>query len=175
MWRAVSISLFWGIVGGQECGSKRQHAVSSPSASGQGIYIQIVRTGCYGRCPIDKVELLPDGVVRYHGERFVPRLGVYTRRLSPQELKQAEELLRAGKFETYAEVYDNPGVSDLPSLVLVYQLEGREKKITCRTGCPPELPEKIEQLRVFLAEQGNFQMEKGPETDEETLKDPGHD
>lgn len=160
----------------KECSSKKaKQTAASSSASPSQIYIRIQRTGCYGRCPIDKVELLPDGTVRYEGERFVPRLGVYTRQLSPDELKRAEQLLKEGQFDQYETVYDNPGISDLPSLILTYRLEGREKSITCRTGCPPELPKQIEKLRSFLAEEGSFRMERGPDTEEETYKDPDGD
>lgn len=159
----------------QECGSKKQAASGTPAQekpAEKDLYIRIQRTSCYGRCPIDKVELLPGGLVRYEGERFVPRLGVYTRQLTPAELARAEQLLREGNFAQYKEVYDNPGISDLPSLILTYRLEGQERSITCRTGCPPQLPESIERLRVFLAEEGNFRMEKGPEPEEETTSDP---
>lgn len=159
----------------QECGSKKQTSSSSPTqekGEQRDLYIRIQRTGCYGRCPIDKVELLPEGIVRYEGERFVPRLGVYTRQLSQAELARAEQLLQKGNFAQYEEVYDNPGISDLPSLILTYRLAGQERSITCRTGCPPALPESIERLRVFLAEEGNFRMEKGPEPEEETTSDP---
>lgn len=160
----------------RECGSKSQNQpTSSPQekSADRNLYIRIQRTGCYGRCPIDKVELLPEGTVRYEGERFVPRLGVYTRQLSQAELARAEQLLREGNFAQYEEVYDNPGISDLPSIILTYRIDGQERSITCRTGCPPSLPESIERLRVFLAEEGGFRMEKGPEPEEETIHDPG--
>lgn len=104
------------------------------------------------------------------GERFVPRLGIYTRQLTPDEMKKLEQMLREGAFEKYDTLYDNPGISDLPSLVLMYRLDGESRRITCRTACPPELPGKIERIRAFLSDEGNFQMEKGPET-EETIQD----
>jgi hypothetical protein len=148
-------------------------APSSETARKRDLYVQIARTPCYGRCPIDKVEAYGDGKVRYTGERFVPRLGTYTRQLTPDEMKKLEQMLRESAFEKYDTLYDNPGISDLPSLVLMYQLDGKSQRITCRTGCPPDLPGKIERIRAFLADEGNFQMEKGPET-EETIQD-SHD
>ncbi|MCS7188289.1 MAG: DUF6438 domain-containing protein [Bacteroidia bacterium] len=146
----------------QQCTFGSKQRKSTQGNLPKDLYIQIQRTACYGRCPVDKVELLSDGTVKYEGIRFVSRLGIYTRKLSQEEQKQVEKLLKELAFERYEEVYDNPGISDLPSLILVYRLEGKEKKITCRVGCPPELPDKIEQLRAFLADQGNFKMEKGP-------------
>lgn len=155
--------------------SRSQKAASTASTSSKApdkrdLYVRIERTPCYGRCPIDKVEAFGDGRVRYVGERFVPRLGTYTRRLTAEELSNLEKILRESAFEKYDTLYDNPGISDLPSLVLTYRLEGRERRITCRTGCPPDLPAKIERIRAFLADEGSFEMEKGPET-EETYQD----
>ncbi|MCX7605818.1 MAG: DUF6438 domain-containing protein [Bacteroidia bacterium] len=175
MWRELSfIGMAVASVAFRQCETKSKKAQSQTHTSSEtALYIKVARTPCFGRCPIDVVELLPDGTVRYEGERFVSRLGVYTRRLSAAERKEAERILRESSFHQYAEVYDNPGITDLPSLILVYRLEGSEKKITCRTGCPPDLPEKIERLRAFLADQGDFQMVKGPQ--EETLSDPGND
>ena len=147
-------------------------AATNPSETPEkrDLYVRIERTPCYGRCPIDKVEASGDGRVRYIGERFVPRLGTYTRRLTVDELNTLEKILRESAFENYDTLYDNPGISDLPSLVFTYRLDGRERRITCRTGCPPDLPAKIERIRAFLADEGSFEMEKGPET-EETYQD----
>jgi len=145
-------------------------APSPETAQKRDLYVQIERTPCYGRCPIDRVEAFSDGKVRYTGERFVPRQGTYTRQLTPDEIKKLEQMLRESAFETYDTLYDNPGISDLPSLVLIYRLDGESRRITCRTGCPPDLPGKIERIRAFLSDEGNFQMEKGPET-EETIQD----
>ena len=163
--------LVWALiaVGMRDC-NRTQASSPSPTRSAKDLYVRIERTPCYGRCPIDKVEAFGDGRVRYVGERFVPRLGTYTRQLSAQELSKLESILRESAFEKYDTLYDNTGISDLPSLILTYRLDGREKRITCRTGCPPDLPGKIERLRTFLAEEGSFQMEKGPET-KENLQD----
>lgn len=162
--------MFWGLallssLSLREC-SGQKAASSKEAPRPANLYLRIERTPCYGRCPTDKVELFPDGKVRYEGQRFVPRLGVYTRQLSPQEQAEVEKTLREAHFEAYADLYDNPGISDLPSLILAYRLDGQEKQITCRTGCPPELPEKIEKLRELLVEKGSFQMEKGPDQEE---------
>jgi len=153
--------------------TQKEASAASPTSGtpkGKDLYVRIERTPCYGRCPIDKVEASGDGTVRYIGERFVPRLGTYVRRLTNEEISTLERLLRESAFEKYDTLYDNPGISDLPSLVLTYRLEGRERRITCRTGCPPDLPGKIDRIRAFLADEGSFQMEKGPET-EETIQD----
>ncbi len=170
------LGLIWGIWAAvvTDCGRNKGKASSGSSSSASAkmkdLYVQIRRTPCYGRCPIDRVEAFGDGRVRYTGERFVPRLGIYTRRLTEVELNKLETLLREGAFEKYDTLYDNPGISDLPSLIFTYRMEGREKRITCRAGCPSDLPGKVERIRAFLAEEGDFQMEKGPET-EETLQD----
>ncbi|MCX8111896.1 MAG: DUF6438 domain-containing protein [Bacteroidia bacterium] len=146
-----------------QCGGRSQ---PTPKGSATDtLYISVARTGCYGRCPIDKVELLPDGTVRYYGERFVDRVGVYTRRISDKERSELYQLLREGRFEAYKDVYDNPYITDLPSLILHYKMGGQEKKITCRAQCPPDLPDKVEKIRAYLAEQGDFQMIEGPQSD----------
>ncbi|MEN2993139.1 MAG: DUF6438 domain-containing protein [Bacteroidia bacterium] len=129
------------------------------------LYLHIARTGCYGRCPIDEVELLPSGEVRYHGRRFVPQIGTYRRRLTPKEREEVQRLFLQSQFNQYAEVYDNPNISDLPSTILTYKWEGKERKIVCRVNCPPELPNKIEKIRKLLAESGEFVRENSSEND----------
>lgn len=156
-----------------KCGGSKKAAASQTATPPQELYVRIERTPCYGRCPTDVVEAFADGKVRYEGKRFVPRLGIYRRQLSDKELQRLRSLLTEAKFDQYADTYDNPGITDIPSLELKYRLGEQEKAITCRVGCPPELPEKIERLRAFLAEEGHFEMEKGPE--EETLSDPSND
>ncbi|MCS7296665.1 MAG: DUF6438 domain-containing protein [Bacteroidia bacterium] len=149
----------WLVVGSLEQCSEGRKKV--PSSARDTIEIFIARTACYGRCPIDEVELTADGTVRYYGKRFVPRLGRYTRQLSEKELEEIRHLLIQSQFESYQEEYDNPYVTDLPSLILQYRIGSTSKRILCRMGCPPELPQKIEKLRSLLAEQGNFQMVEG--------------
>ncbi|MCS7154102.1 MAG: DUF6438 domain-containing protein [Bacteroidia bacterium] len=146
---------------------KKSSARASASPQRDTLYVAVVRTGCYGRCPIDKVELLPDGTVQYRGERFVERIGLYKRQLSEKEQMEIRQLLKEAKFEAYKEVYDDPHVTDLPSLILSYKMGSQSKQITCRTDCPPELPGKIEKIRSYLADQGNFQMIEGPKPEED--------
>lgn len=153
----------------KECSEQKKAKTndkSAFSAKKESLYVAILRTGCYGRCPIDEVELLPEGKVRYRGKRFVPRIGLYERTLSEKELMEFRRLLSEGSFDSYKDVYDNPHITDLPSLILRYRVGDREKSITCRTGCPPELPSKIETLRAFLAEKGDFQMIEGPDSND---------
>lgn len=168
MWRLLLTVVFALPATVRQCdenkSKKTAHAASKVSMDT--LHISIKRTGCYGRCPIDKVELLPDGTVEYHGERFVPRIGIYKRRLSDKELQEVRQMLKDAQFEQYQELYDNPHITDLPSLILSYQMGATKKQITCRTQCPPELPEKVEKIRTYLAEQGDFQMIKGPSEDE---------
>ncbi|MCS6896224.1 MAG: DUF6438 domain-containing protein [Bacteroidia bacterium] len=164
MLKAIGGSFFLALLSIRQC-SEGKGSANQKKGSSDTLYISIARTGCYGRCPIDKVELLPDGTVRYEGQRFVSRVGVYIRHLTDKEIVKARQLLLEGRFDTYQEVYDNPHVSDLPSLILTYQADKKSKRIVCRMQCPPELPDKIEKLRTFLAEEGDFQMIQGPDAD----------
>lgn len=163
MWRPLLSAVFLLPMSVRQCGEGKKSSTAGEKALSDTLYIAITRTGCYGRCPIDKVELLPDGTVRYHGGRFVPRLGTYERRLSEKEHKEVRQLLVEAHFEQYDDLYDNPYITDLPSIIIAYQLGEQKKQITCRTQCPPELPEKVERIRSYLAENGDFQMIKGPE------------
>lgn len=131
------------------------------------LYLKVSRTGCFGRCPIDEVELLPDGKVRYHGIRFVPRMGLYERKLTPDEQKQVLSLFQQADFGKYREQYDDIGATDLPAVILEYRYKGLTKRILCRSGCPEELPKNIEQLRSLLAEKGSFQKIGGSEEEKQ--------
>lgn len=169
MWRLLLMGIFALPAAVRQCGEEKGKKSTQATAKApmDTLSISITRTGCYGRCPIDKINLLPDGTVEYHGERFVSRLGIYQRRLSEKELQEVRQMLKEAKFEDYQDLYDNPHITDLPSIIISYQLGAVKKQITCRTQCPPELPEKIEKLRTYLAEQGDFQMVQGPPKDDD--------
>ncbi|MCS6790729.1 MAG: DUF6438 domain-containing protein [Bacteroidia bacterium] len=163
-WIVLLIGAMW--LG--DCQAQRRSTARSELKDS--LYLKISRTGCYGRCPIDAVELLPGGKVRYHGIRFVARMGIYERKLSPDEQKEVLSLFQQADFGKYQELYDELGATDLPAVVVEYRHKGFSKRIVCRTGCPDELPKNIEQLRGLLAEKGNFQKIAGSE-EEKSPKD----
>jgi len=73
------------------------------------------RSGCYGRCPIYEVRVTSDGVVRYTGERFTDKLGVYEKNVGAA---RAQALLRFAdslRVDTAAAEYEMM-VADLPGV-----------------------------------------------------------
>jgi hypothetical protein len=105
--------------------------------------ITLERTVCFGACPIYTVTIYQDGTVVYQGERFVDITGEQTSEI-PVETVDAmvEAFAEAGYFE-WEESYDNPSVTDLPSVITSVTRDGETHRIdryTAATDVPVLLP-----------------------------------
>ncbi|MGQ9863209.1 MAG: DUF6438 domain-containing protein [Bacteroidia bacterium] len=119
----------------------------SPLASAE---VFIERTACKGFCPIYRVQCNAQGEVSYYGERFVGTLGEKKLALPPEKQKALQKILTETDWHAFQDTYDNPGIADIPAVILeIRTLQGR-KRILCRMNCPPELTQKIEAMERLL-------------------------
>jgi len=65
-------------------------------------WINLIRTDCFGPCPVFAVRVFADGRVEYKGKRFVMRRGVATRQLASAELTKLRRAVADAKVDTLA-------------------------------------------------------------------------
>ncbi len=111
--------------------------------------ISLQRTACFGICPVYTVAIYPDGLVEFHGERFVESEGDFRHRVDPDAFARLAAFAADMDFFGLQEEYrfqTGPGgerivVSDLPSRITTVEKSGRSKSVLNYFGGPELLAE----------------------------------
>lgn len=91
-------------------------------------FVSLSRTGCYGTCPIFKIQVFGNGNVIYYGRQFVDKLGIYTGTLGSDDMKVLLEKVADAKLFEKPEQYpiDN---FDFPQFIVEFQVGDKLKTI----------------------------------------------
>ena len=112
------------------------------------IILSFKQTACFGTCPIYVMTIDENGHVLYEGERFVDKLGVYTKDLSKDEQKELFKYLNDFEWELYKDEYRTQ-VTDLPSTIVQYRTKKVDKKITITGEHPKELDALTQKIQAI--------------------------
>lgn len=102
-------------------GSKSERYIQSEGAN---FNVRLERGACYGECPVYNMDIttVKEGngagraVLIFEGIRFVAHEGsMVVADLLPVEIDSLKMLLTDGGFFALDSVYDNPGITDLPT------------------------------------------------------------
>ena len=121
----------------------RRH-VPIPTGALETVSIKLSRGGCFGTCPIYKVELRGDGQAIYEGGCFtlVPGRRVY--KVSPEAVAKLVERFRAADFWSLEPSY-RAQITDSPTYWVTLSIGGQtrtvEDYIGKSVGMPPEVAE----------------------------------
>lgn len=147
--------------------SEKVHSMSQPenkkvnkTVIPEDFLFQIQKTPCFGACPTYKLEVNDSGEVKYFGQRFVEKKGVFTKKLNSADLNKLYELTQKKEFADLKDVYDNEGITDLPSSIIIYNANGIKKTIKCRYGCPESFHSFIKQAETIIGENGYTKSEE---------------
>lgn len=116
--------------------------------------ISIRKTPCFGDCPVYEVTISKDGKVTYNGINFVNEKGVKEFQLSEKELKKLNEKLSKKDFSEFAEEYNNPRITDLPSTYITHG--GKQIHIRLWKDIPDELADVHEYIEGILLDKKYF-------------------
>jgi len=105
------------------------------SNSTESLFVSMKKTPCYGRCPIYEVKIYQSGKVIYDGKRFVEREGVYSGKLSKEQMEKIAAKAREIGYFDLEDEYNSP-VTDFPSTYTTVNLDGKSKTIKNRVGGP---------------------------------------
>ncbi|MCS6904980.1 MAG: DUF6438 domain-containing protein [Bacteroidia bacterium] len=117
-------------------------------------WLTIEKTSCYGSCPQYHLAIYPNRVVIYKGRRFVKNIGTFEKKLSKAKISQIQQQIIDYAFFEFEEVYDNEGISDLPSVILYCRLNGKEKKVKARMNVPPTFLQLVNRIENLIGEEG---------------------
>lgn len=120
--------------------------------------IHIETTPCFGSCPIYKLDIDEKGNVEYNGARFAGIEGTINIQLDQVEMDSLKSVLIDNRFFDLEEVYDQQGISDLPSTIMVVKIKdkSKSKKVVSRVGAPENLQKiqaYLERLRLRILKQ----------------------
>ena len=104
-------------------------AAQKKTASTTGIdYLQMRRSACFGRCPVYKIEIYKDGLVRYTGERYMADTGIYEKRIAAAEAQRLLNLFTAKGVDTLKKEYQMT-IADLPGIHYSFRYNGKTKDV----------------------------------------------
>lgn len=110
------------------------------------------RTPCFGMCAIFSMTVYANGDTEYSGKNFTNLIGDYRTKLDKTTLqnilKKAEDI----DYFRMADVYDNQGVTDLPSIYTAIKKDNKLKWVKNRYNGPRELKALYEYLDKVIAE-----------------------
>ncbi|MEQ8624658.1 MAG: DUF6438 domain-containing protein [Vicingaceae bacterium] len=105
------------------------------------VLAQIQRTPCFGRCGIYTLTVYKSGYVRYKGEKWVEKEGIYEARVTPEILDKLIDFAKEINYFELENEYDNKQVTDLPATITSVRNDEGIKTIVNRYNGPNELSE----------------------------------
>jgi Domain of unknown function (DUF6438) len=106
--------------------------------------IELRTTPCYGTCPAFTLRLTADGVARYEGREYAPRVGSFTSRV---DFERIAAWIDSQQPETLAAEYAS-GYVDTPVTTLV--VERGKSKTTVTTRMMSDSPVRLEGIVLAL-------------------------
>ena len=130
-----------------------ESTADSSRTAGEGDYIGVKTTNCFGKCPVYEFKVFEDGNATFVGERFTVAEGTRTKKFSKRETESLFNAFDANDFEAFKDSYDG-NVSDLPSIYLMYSKNGNLKKVECRYDVPDRLLGLASLIKSFANSEG---------------------
>lgn len=115
--------------------------------------VKIRKTACFGKCPVYEFTIFKDGSALFDGLQHVSKTGKQTFNLTKEEFLKLNSLLSKTSFSEYKDSYNNPRVTDLPSVYVTYQ--GKQIQIRIWKNVPEEL-KNLEEYTKKLVKDHNL-------------------
>ncbi len=110
-----------------------------PSSLADDTLLLYAKTPCFGACPTFRLMIKMNGEIRYEGQKNVNLLGTYKGNWSKEQMIALDQEMKKINFYHFQKIYDNPVVTDLPSMYIGYTKGNDLYKIKCRVQYPNEL------------------------------------
>lgn len=111
---------------------------------------EIQKTACFGTCPEYTFTLDLSGNATYSGLKNVTKIGAYKKKFSVEEIRKVIDAFEAANFWAFKDKYVEPGVSDMPSVYVTFEHNGKTKKTENQFNAPKEL-KSLEKMLEELA------------------------
>ncbi|CAM1339665.1 DUF6438 domain-containing protein [Tenacibaculum aestuarii] len=117
--------------------------------------LRIIKTPCFGDCPVYSVSIDKEGNVVYNGMEYVLVKGIQKFTLSKEQLQELNDKLTKKDFASFKDVYSNPKIPDLSSTYIVH--DGKQVLIRLWKDIPDELIDVHEYIDGILLEKKFFE------------------
>lgn len=104
--------------------------------------IHLMRTPCFGKCPVYSVTVHADGRVDYNGQRWVANKGAHNGRADSQELEKLNTLLQEKRLPLLVDyrpgkpACGTPVTTDMPGFTITLQQGDTSRSLYYYKGCP---------------------------------------
>ncbi|MFT3886113.1 MAG: DUF6438 domain-containing protein [Flavobacteriales bacterium] len=119
----------------QSVPAPQQRAGHTYGSATDTVFFLLERTPCFGACPSYRVSIGRNGSATYLGQRFAPREGNFTGQVPANIMGLLVDRAQEIGFFDLQDVYDGP-VTDLPSIIIRVNADGRDKKVKGRYQAP---------------------------------------
>jgi hypothetical protein len=86
------------------------------------------RSACFGTCPSYTLEIFETGLIRYNGKSYVDKMGIYEKKISPNEAIQFITEFNAIQPDTLHYLYETK-IADLPGIYYFISYQDSVKRI----------------------------------------------
>lgn len=114
-------------------------------------YFKMVRTPCFGRCPVYNFEVKQNGFALLEGIKFFDYMGMYEAQFSETQLNKIKALAEEYGYLEMDHVYDAP-VTDLPSTTTALRTRDGIHWVYNRMNAPQALNEFQTEVETLIKE-----------------------
>ncbi len=133
-----------------------------PEAQGDSLAVAYSRSPCFGMCPVFECRIYRSGYAVYKGINFVDHIGWYHATLASADIRDVMATADRIGYFSMREVYDEPRITDLPSVTTALAGKNGIRRVVNRYGGPRQLEELYQQLDILLEEARWRPLEKEP-------------
>lgn len=143
----ISLIIFGVITVGSVSEQNNKSKINTDEAAPikESLLLSLERTPCFGMCPTYKYTIFNTGKVIYEGEENVDNVGKYSAQLSKKQVSEIKDQINSSNIFSLKDKYDAK-ITDIPSTLLIINLDGKKKKIYDRHGAP----EKLKKFEKFV-------------------------
>lgn len=106
---------------------------------GDSLFASIAKSYCFGKCPVFTLHIYNSGYAVYNGTANVNLMGRHTTRLTKEQMVYLIDKANEINYFELKDVYDNEGVTDIPSTTTSIVINGQRKSVKKRFDFPKSL------------------------------------
>ena len=126
--------------------------------------IMLVRTSCFGYCPVYSLEISGDGTVSYEGEAFVKVRGGRKGRIATADVQKLTKYFAKAGYFSLQNSHGIPGYDDASSMISI-RWPGFEKTVWHHQDGSVKVPSQLLLLQKLIDVIANSFQWVGSETD----------
>ncbi len=100
--------------------------------------IEMEKTPCYQQCPVFKMTLYENGIVKYEGESYVDKEGLWSKKMNINDLRKLAKKFRDSNFFELEDVYRSE-IPDQQTVTITFHDNGSSKTVIGKADGRPDI------------------------------------